>query len=128
MIVLLDTSVVIDVLRNRNGRRDFLAALLDRGDRLACCAVTIAEIHAGMRPPEAKETDQFLSALEYLETTPSAARRAGSLKAAWGAKGTTLGLADALIAAVALEHHAHLATDNGRHFPMPELRMVRLPS
>jgi predicted nucleic acid-binding protein len=49
------------------------------------------------------------------------------LKGAWARKGVTLELPDILIAAVAIEHGLALATDNLRHYPMPELRIVPLP-
>jgi predicted nucleic acid-binding protein len=56
------------------------------------------------------------------------ARRAGTLKAAWARKGITLTLPDVMIAATALEHYAGLATDNRKHFPMPELQFIAMPS
>jgi len=127
MTVLLDTNVLIDVLRNRNGRREFLTELLDGGKQLACCAVTVAEVYAGMRSAEARETAEFLRSLDYLEITLEASGLAGHMKAAWAKKGITLTLPDVLIAAVALEHRAALATDNRKHFPMTELQMVTMP-
>ena len=128
MTILLDTSVVIDALNRRGGRHQFLRGLLHQGHRLACCAITVAEVYAGMRPREARATEEFLAALEYFETTRTAARSAGILKSAWAHKGTTLGLPDVLVAAVALEHGLALATDNRRHFPMPELELFPLPA
>jgi predicted nucleic acid-binding protein len=35
---------------------------------------------------------------------------------------------DALIAAVAIENGLTLATDNPKHFPMPELKRLSLPA
>jgi predicted nucleic acid-binding protein len=127
MTVLLDTNVLIDVLRNRNGRREFLADLLDSGNQLACCAVTVAEVYAGMRSAEARETAEFLNSLEYLEITRETSGGAGRMKAAWAKKGITLTLPDVLIAAVAIQHRAALATDNRKHFPMTELQILTMP-
>lgn len=42
------------------------------------------------------------------------------------AEGRTLGLSDLLIAAVAIHGDIPLATDNGRDFPMAELRLFPL--
>lgn len=126
MTILLDTSVLIDVLNDRNGRRELLVELLDAGHILACCAVTIAEVYAGMRPNERKQTEEFLASLEYAETGRATAQRAGLLKAAWTKKGTTLSLPDVLIAAVAIENEYALATDNRKHFPMTELELLPL--
>jgi predicted nucleic acid-binding protein len=127
MIILLDTSVVVDVLNARAESRRWLQDQLRAGNTLACCAIAIAEVYAGMRRHEAKATDEFLDALEYYETTRAIARRAGHLKAAWARKGHTLALPDVLIAAVALEHGLALATGNRKHFPMSELKLLPLP-
>ncbi len=127
MIVLLDTSVVIDALNARAGIRRFLQEQLQAYNTLACCTITIAEVYAGMRRHEAQATGEFLDVLDYYDTTRPIARRAGDLKAAWARKGKTLALPDVLIAAVALEHGLTLATANCEHFPMPELKLLPLP-
>lgn len=127
MTILLDTSVLIDALNQRGGRREFLLKLVEQGHDLASCAVTVAEIYAGMRPAEARKTSAWLASLIYYETTQSAAKRAGDLKASWAKKGRTLALPDALIAAVAIEHGLSLATENVKDFPMHELHLLPLP-
>jgi predicted nucleic acid-binding protein len=127
MTILLDSSVLIDALNQRKRRHQFLGDLVVRNDRLACCAVTVAEIYAGMRPAEARGTEALLGSLEYIDIDRASARRAGLLKSEWSKKGVTLALPDLLIAAVAIEHDLALATDNLKHYPMPELRMIPLP-
>jgi predicted nucleic acid-binding protein len=126
MIILLDTSVVVDALNARAGSRRFLQAQLYAGHVFACCAITTAEVYAGMRKHEAKATDEFLDQLAYYENTRAVARRAGHLKADWARKGQTLALPDVLIAAAALEYGLALATGNRKHFPMPELKLLAL--
>jgi predicted nucleic acid-binding protein len=128
MTVLLDTSVLIDILNRRGGRSEFFRQLLQEGHKFACCAITIAEVYAGMRPHEKSATEEFLGGFEYFETSRTTAERAGRLKAVWARKGHTLGLPDALIAAVALENGLTLATDNRKHFLMPELKLLTLPA
>lgn len=128
MTVLLDTSVLIDVLNGRRERLEFVRNLAEQGHRLAGCAITLAEVYAGMRRDEATATEELLGSLEYFETSRAVARRAGRLKAAWSRKGRALGLPDALIAAVALEHQLALATDTRKDFPMAELKLLVLPA
>jgi predicted nucleic acid-binding protein len=128
MIVLLDTSVLIDILNGRRQRMDFTRDLVQQGHVLASCAVTIAEVYAGMLPSEAEATGALLDRLEYFATTQIAAKRAGHLKAVWRKKGHVLALPDVLVAAVALEHDLTLATDNRKHFPMPDLKLLPLPA
>lgn len=128
MTVLLDTSVLIDILNRRGGRCELFRQLLHEGHTFACCAITIAEVYVGMRPHEKSATEELLGGLEYVETPRKAAERAGHLKAVWARKGRALSLPDALIAAVALENGLTLATDNRKHFPMAELRLLALPA
>ncbi len=65
--------------------------------------------------------DQFLSSLIWYEVSRSVARRAGGLRYEWARKGTTLSLADILIAAISIEYRLTLITDNRKHFPFPDL-------
>jgi predicted nucleic acid-binding protein len=55
------------------------------------------------------------------------AEAAGKLKKQWAQKGRTLTLANALVAAVALQQGCSLATDNRKDFPMPDLQLYELP-
>jgi predicted nucleic acid-binding protein len=123
MILLLDTTVLLDVLRGLQKRRSMLAELVAAGHILATAAVNVAEVYAGMRPGEETRTEAFLSSLDCYPITGAIARRAGSLKRAWAQKGRTLTLVDMMIAATALEHGLALMTDNRKDFPLTELKL-----
>jgi predicted nucleic acid-binding protein len=125
--LLLDTTVLIDVLRARNNRRSLLAELVEAGHTLTTAAINIGEVYSGMKPGETDATEGFLSSLVCYPITGTIARRAGSLKSKWGQKGQTLTLADMLVAAVALEHQLTLMTDNRNDFPIPGLSFFPLP-
>ncbi len=127
MRLLLDTSVLIDALRHRHGRRELLADLVRSGHTLTTTVLNIAEVYAGMRPNEAQRTEALLGALDSYDLTATSARRAGALKQQWARKGRTLALADMIVAALALEHGCTLMTDNRKDFPMPELDQFDLP-
>ncbi len=127
MILLLDTTVLLDVLRARKKRRSLLAELVAGGHVLATAAINIAEVYAGMRVGEETKTEAFLASLECYPMTGAIARRAGALKSAWAHKGRTLSLADMMVAATALEHELALMTDNRKDFPLPELNVYPLP-
>ena len=124
---LLDTSVIIDALNNKRGRRDFLLDLVKQGNLLACCPVNVTEVYAGLRPKEETATEEFLKSLEYYHITWPVARLAGLLKRDYSRKGTTLTVADTTIAAVAMAHELTLMTDNVKDFPMKELTLYALP-
>ena len=124
---LVDTSVIIDALNDKRGRRDLLLALVKQGHLLACCPINVMEVYAGMREKEEAATEEFLRSLEYYHLTWPVARLAGLLQRDYWQKGTTLTVADATIAAVALAHELTLMTDNVKDFPMKELVLYPLP-
>jgi predicted nucleic acid-binding protein len=126
-IILLDSSVIFDHLNGRYGRTEFLDRLMEQGHVLACCAVNITEVYAGLRPDEEDKTAAFIDSLEYLPVTPEIARQGGLLRRDWQKKGLTLSYTDVTIAAVALDYRVPLVTDNRKHFPMPELKLFPLP-
>jgi predicted nucleic acid-binding protein len=126
-VFLLDTNVILDAINGRKGRSGFLEGLLDQHNLLACCAINVTEVYAGMRPHEAQVTEGFLKSLKFYEITWDLAQRAGQLKNAWAKRGQTLSLPDVTIAAVALAHGLVLLTENAQHFPMPELLLPALP-
>jgi predicted nucleic acid-binding protein len=126
-IYLLDTSVIIDALNQKQGRWQFLASLVGGGDTLACSVVTLTEIYAGVRPNELALTEQFLDGLEHYPLDSHLARDAGLLKNEWAKQGRTLGVVDLIIAATALAHNLALMTDNRKDFPMTKLVLYPLP-
>ena len=114
MITFLpDTNILINALNNKRGHRELLKTLLGQGDRLACCAVVVAELFSGIKPDDLAKIEEFVSLLVWYPTTRAIALR----------QGITLSLADTLIAATAAENGLKLITNNHRHFPMPELSM-----
>jgi predicted nucleic acid-binding protein len=128
MRLLLDTSVLIDALLSRRGRRAWLADLVRAGHSLETCALNIAEVYACVRPEEEPQTKAFLGALRAHSITPNAAESAGRFKNHWARKGRTLTLADTIVAAVAIEQGCALATDNRKDFPMPEVQLYETPA
>src|ERR1700675_1113335 len=127
MRLMLDTSVLIDVLRGRKDRRLLLRRLIEEGHSLSTTVLNVAELYAGMRDDEEARTEEFFSGLECVALRSSAARLAGRLKSSWQKKGRTLTLAGTLIAAVSIEQQCVLLTDNRKDFPMRELSVYPLP-
>lgn len=126
MRLLLDTSVLIDALRFRQGRHELLAQLVRDGHTLSTTAVNVAEVFAGMRREEEQQTEALLAALYCYDVTAQAGRMAGRLKHKWATKGRTIAIADAIVAAIALARNCTLMTDNRKDFPMPELDLYPL--
>lgn len=118
MNVLIDSDVLIEVLRARNQE------LLERWWQLAetdasvlYSPVTSAEIWAGARPRDHSAIQTLLESLECAPADDTTGRWAGEFLRQF-ANSHSLKIADALIAATAVQHRAHLWTQNHRHYPM----------
>jgi predicted nucleic acid-binding protein len=120
--LLIDTDVLIDLLRGRERTRAFLDGATVRA--VPCCSViSVAELWAGMRPGEEADTTDLLDGLVILPVSREIAELAGRFTRA--TRSRRLELADCLIAATAVAEGAALATGNARDYPMPEVTVVR---
>ncbi len=121
---LLDSTALVDYFRRRRGAIEFLNNLEAQGHSLAVCAVGLAEVYSGFSSQERIENDPVVDRWLYYETTPAIAKEAGRYRYEFARIGTTLSATDSLIAAVAIANDATLITNNLRHFPMPEIRLL----
>lgn len=126
--VLLDTTVLIDLLRGRGGAAERLRALRSAADRPYTSPVNVEEIFRGLRPAEGAAADVLLGGLRIVPLRADQGRHAGEWRRAFGERGRTLAQADCLIAAAALAVGGRLATGNPKHFPMPELTVEHWPA
>ena len=119
--VLLDTDVLIDLLRGREATQLFLQDLSRRAT--PCCSViSVAEIYVGMRPEEEAQTMLLLDGLLIVPLTREMAEVAGIFKRR--SKSRQLELADCLIAATGFIEGAAVATGNVKDYPMPEITVI----
>jgi predicted nucleic acid-binding protein len=127
MKLLLDTTVLVDVLRRLQRRRELVADLARAGHTISTTALNVAEVYAGMRAGEERDAEALFDSLRLYELSGSSARLAGKLKNTWSKKGRTLTLADTMVAAIAIENECQLLNDNQKDFPMPEIGLYPLP-
>jgi predicted nucleic acid-binding protein len=119
-LTIVDTSVLIDVLRGHAAARDYLASV---PHRLIASEVTRVELLRGIRSGERAAVESLCRALAWVGVDEAISRRAGQLGRDWRRSHAGISLADLVIAATALESGAGLATMNVRHFPMfPDLQ------
>ena len=126
--VLLDTTVLIDVLRGSAGALERLAALERGGDLPYTCAVNVEEVYRGLRESEVDVAERLFRGIRQAPLGIAEGRTAGMWRRDFAARGTTLAQADCLVAAAAVGISARLATGNVRHFPMPDLAVEEWPS
>jgi len=122
--VLLDTDVIIEFLRGRSIIRERLRALLEQEIRLVYTPISIAEIHAGLRAGEEGSIEAFFSALDAIPLDNEIGEKAGEYLRKY-AKGHGVELADAFIAAVASLRDLCLWTLNRKHYPMPDIELMK---
>lgn len=117
-LILLDTSVLVDHLRDTPGAADTLDAAVAEGNSLAASVLTKVELLAGMRTGERRSVRRLLDQLVWIEVTDGIAERAGQLARRYRRSHAGVGVVDYVIAATAQEIGADLWTRNLRHFPM----------
>jgi len=120
--ILLDTTVLIDVLRGRSAAGRVLG-LRSAGEVPFVCCINVEEIWRGLRPGEEDGAARLLGGLRLAPLGLSEGRRAGTWRRDAAAEGETLSQADCLIAAAAVGVGARLATGNPKHFPMEGLEV-----
>ena len=81
MIVLLDSTVLIDATRSRSN--SMLKELVESGHVLATCAINITELYAGLRPTEVQRAASLIERLSCYSMTAAIGERAGWLINTW---------------------------------------------
>lgn len=121
--MLLDTTVLIDILRGRAEVGARLKGLRARGDVPLTTAINVEEVHRGLRSRERVAADRLFDGLRILVIGRPEGELAGTWRRDFAAQGTTLAQADCLIAAAAVAAAVPLATANVKDFPMAELEV-----
>ncbi len=123
MRIVVDTSILIDHLRNVPEAVEALLAASDSRDELFASVLTKVEVLAGMRSDEERATRALFEALVWIDVNDGLAEDAGILANRYRPTHPGVDPVDYVIAATALRLDAALWTRNVRHFPMfAELR------
>jgi tRNA(fMet)-specific endonuclease VapC len=119
-VIVADTDVLIDFLAGRDPAAARVE--IELGSRsLATTAVTRFELLAGARDETARGiVRRLLDSLATLPLERESADRAAAVRRALELRGSGIGMADSLIAGIALTHESILLTRNRRHFERVE--------
>jgi predicted nucleic acid-binding protein len=120
--VVLDTTVVIDILRATPAAISYASALAAPP---TCSEITRVEILRGVRSAERFTTERVLAGFRWVALDESIARRAGEMGREWRRSHPGIETPDLIVAATADELGLKLATTNVKHFPM--FRGLRAP-
>ena len=124
--VLIDTTVLIDVLRGRPAA-ERLRSLRRQQDVPFVCAINVEEVVRGLRPGEEAGAGRLFNGMVVAPLGRAEGELAGGWRHMYAARGVTLSQADCLVAAAALGVGARLATGNPKDYPMPELLVEHWP-
>jgi tRNA(fMet)-specific endonuclease VapC len=119
-MIVADTDVLIDFLAGREPAAGLVTRELDRGN-LRTTVITRFEMLSGARGArEMRIVSELLDSIKIVPLDVSAADRAALVRRALERKGVGIGMADSLIAGIALHVGGTLLTRNRRHFERVE--------
>lgn len=126
-MVLVDTDVLIDALRGREPSLRRVTEGLESA-ALATTAVTALELTSGARDDkQGRAIEDLLAALPILPFDLAAARTAAKIRRELEEEGRGIGMADYLIAGIAVERSLPVLTRNRKHFGrVPGLLLVEI--
>jgi len=118
---VIDTDILIDLLRNVKKVVGFLAEIEERGNLLSTTTINAFELYYGARKSSEREqnmlaTGKLLNRLILLPLGLRSAETAGRIYAELETKGQPIGLRDALIGAITLTRGYTIVTRNVEHF------------
>jgi len=123
--VLVDTSVLIDFLKDAEPNAEAVAALIN-AKRILTTGIIMAELLQGVRNTKEEEyVAALLDGIPAIEVTATLWMKAGKLSCSLRRKGITLPLSDIAIAVTAMEYDLSIFTLD-RHFEqIPGVRIYR---
>ena len=124
-MILADTDVLIDYLSGAQPIRSQMEDFIER-EQIKTTAISCFELLSGAR--EGKRGDaarRLLNCLEVLPLDRASAACAAVVRRKLDQTGQSIGMADSLIAGIALEHGLALFTRNRSHFErVDDLKLV----
>ncbi len=126
-LTLADSDVLIDALRGRELAMARIANELKKTS-LGTTTVTVFELLSGAKTAASrKKIQKLLGAMRIFAFDQAAAEAAAEARQRLEAQGTSIGMADYLIAGICLARSATLLTRNRRHFEkVPGLLLAQL--
>jgi predicted nucleic acid-binding protein len=123
---LLDSDIMIWHLRGKKVVTEMLRNLQKAGVP-ACSALSVLEVQLGVRRGEEEKTNRFLGSLRIFDVDRTVAGKAAQIVRENRARGMTIDLPDAVIAATCILYDLVLVTYNKKHYPILQINFHPLP-
>ncbi len=115
-MIVVDTDVLIDSLNGKNPSSDRVSREIQSG-ALATTTITVFELFSGAKTGRARDSvEKLLWALRILPVDEESGASAAALRRELEGRGTTIGMADYLIAGICRARSLPLLTRNRSHF------------
>jgi predicted nucleic acid-binding protein len=121
--LLLDTDIVINLLRKREATVDCFVELQNSGTIFLLSPIVIAEIYAGAFKREHRQIEAFFSMCQPLVLNGEVGRVAGRYSNLYRKAFQGISLEDYLLAATAYQERCPLWTGNRKHYPMTDIEI-----
>ena len=122
--MVLDTDIVIDLLKKKPETIDRFLGFVDTGVTFLLSPIVVAEIYAGAFDREHKAIESFFDLCQTITVDRVIATQAGRYARQFRKSFQGISLEDYLLAATAHVHRCPLWTGNRKHYPMPDIDLI----
>ncbi len=121
--LLLDTDIVIHLLKKKPDIVARFLALLEAKTTLLISPIVVAEVYAGAYAREHNDIEAFFNLCERVATDCETGRTAGLYASQYRQAFQGISLEDYVLAATARAHRCPLWTANKKHYPMRDIEL-----
>ena len=121
--LVLDTNIVIDLLKKMPTVVDRFLALLEAQTQFLICPIVVAEVYAGAFKREHKDIEALFDVCHRIDMDIDTGRLAGIYANQYAKAFSGVALEDYVLAATARVHRCPLWTHNRKHYPMDDIEL-----
>lgn len=121
--LVLDTNIVIDLLKKVPAVVDRFLALLEAQTQFLICPLVVAEVYAGAFKREYKDIEALFDLCQRIDMDIDTGRTAGLYANQFSKAFSGISLEDYVMAATARMHRCPLWTHNRKHYPMDDIEL-----
>lgn len=124
--LVLDTNIVIDLLKKEPAVVERFLALLEGQTRFLICPIVVAEVYAGAFKREHKDVEALFDLCQRVDMDGDTGRTAGLYANQYAKAFQGIALEDYILAATARTHRCPLWTHNRKHYPMEDIELFAM--